>query len=203
MWFPTVPSQRGSPDGLHLSTHSGNTMGIHLDSILAGAQRTRGLTEKLLAGISSSEAARKPRFEKNGAALVVDTNHPTFIMGHLSLYPSRVMMNFGLDGAAAAAPDAWTELLKAGAPCVDDVLGTLYPSLAVVSEQYFRATDLCLAGLAKIDDAKLSEPPVDERMRTNFPTLGYAAVFMLNNHVMLHMGQLSAWRRCYGLPSAL
>ena len=30
-----------------------------------------------------------------------------------------------------------------------------------------------------------------------------ALTFMLTSHFMLHMGQISTWRRCFGLPSAM
>ncbi len=35
-----------------------------------------------------------------------------------------------------------------------------------------------------------------------FPTLGALANFLMNNHVMMHIGQVSTWRRAMGLPSA-
>ena len=35
-----------------------------------------------------------------------------------------------------------------------------------------------------------------------FPLLGGRVLFMCNNHLMMHLGQISAWRRCMGLPAA-
>ena len=40
------------------------------------------------------------------------------------------------------------------------------------------------------------------RSRELFPTLGAVVAFYLAGHVMNHLGQLSAWRRCIGLPPA-
>lgn len=178
-------------------------MGQHLESMLASARRTRGLAEKMVVGIGASIAARKPAFERDGKPVLVDTNHASFVMGHLSLYPSRVLANFGLDAGGASCPAEWTDLYKAGAPCIDDVSGTIYSPFETLTSHYFVATDLCLTRLSAVGDERLAEAPIDERMRANFATLGQVAVFMLNNHVMLHLGQLSAWRRCFGLPSAL
>jgi hypothetical protein len=36
----------------------------------------------------------------------------------------------------------------------------------------------------------------------NWPCIGAAFNFLLSGHVMVHMGQVSAWRRCMGLPAA-
>src|SRR4051812_11621375 len=80
------------------------TMGQFLEMSLSGARRSRVYAEKLLAGIKPEQAARKPHFETGGAPLMVDTNHPVFVYGHLALYPARVMKFAGLDGAALAAP---------------------------------------------------------------------------------------------------
>jgi hypothetical protein len=43
---------------------------------------------------------------------------------------------------------------------------------------------------------------VARRSREMFPTLGAVVAFYLGGHVMNHLGQLSAWRRCLGLPPA-
>jgi hypothetical protein len=42
----------------------------------------------------------------------------------------------------------------------------------------------------------------DEKARVNWPCIGAAFNFLLSGHVMVHMGQVSAWRRCMGLPAA-
>ena len=178
-------------------------MGHFIDIIVLGARRSRGYSEKLLVGVRPEQAARKPRFETTGAATVVDTNHPSWVYGHLALYPSKAMERLGLDAGEAACPKEWTALFDQASTCVDDEKGTLYPKIDVLSKHYFRATDLALEALAKLDDAALLRETADERMRANFPVVGMAINFLLNNHVMMHMGQVSAWRRCFGMPSAM
>jgi len=178
-------------------------MGQYMEMMLGGARRGRVYAEKLVVGIKAEQAARKPHFETPGAAQVVDTNHPTFVFGHLALYPARIAKFAGLDGAALAAPAGWEELFKAGAPCVDDPDGKVYPGFDVVMKQYYKATDGLIAALEKVDDKALLAVTPDEKMRERFPLAGSAVNFMLNNHVMMHMGQVSAWRRCFGLASAM
>jgi hypothetical protein len=109
----------------------------------------------------------------------------------------------GLDSTPFAAPTGWEEIFKAGVPCHDDPEGKIYPKLDVVAAQYFKSTDAMFAALEKTDDKVLLVPTADEKMRERFPVAGAAICFMLNNHVMLHLGQVSTWRRCFGLPSAM
>lgn len=178
-------------------------MGQYMDMILAGAKRARLYAEKLAVGIKAEQAGRKPHFEAGGAPVMVDTNHPLFVFGHLALYPSRIMKFAGLDGATGAAPAGWDELFKAGVPCHDDPDGRIYPKWDAVLAQYYKGTDLMIAALEKTDDKVLTSATPDEKMRERFPQAGAAIAFMLNNHVMMHMGQVSVWRRCFGLPSAM
>jgi hypothetical protein len=178
-------------------------MGQYLEMMLQGARRARFYSEKLLAGIKPEQAACKPRFEKTGGPTVVDTNHPVFVFGHLALYPARIAKFAGLDGSALATPAGWEDLFKAGVPCQDDPDRKIYPSLEAVSTHFMKATDGLIAMLEKVDDKVLTAPTADERMRERFPLAGAAIAFMLNNHVMMHLGQISVWRRCFGLPSAM
>ncbi|MEY4102879.1 MAG: hypothetical protein RL461_81, partial [Planctomycetota bacterium] len=39
--------------------------------------------------------------------------------------------------------------------------------------------------------------------KERFPVLGQAVLFLCNNHQMMHLGQISAWRRVMGLGSAM
>jgi hypothetical protein len=44
---------------------------------------------------------------------------------------------------------------------------------------------------------------MEGRIKEIFPFVGLAINFMLNNHNMMHVGQVSAWRRAMGLPSVM
>ncbi len=179
-------------------------MGQHASAIAAPARRTRSYAERLLVGVTPAIAARKPVFTKGGDTVTIDANHPAFVFGHLSLYPSKIL---GLVGRAdlaaqAAAPADWEEKLKNGAPCLDDPSGTIYPAFDTITAHYFRATDLMLDAVEAMDDAILLSPTAHEGYAKIFPVTGPALIFMLNNHTMMHLGQVSTWRRCMGLPPA-
>jgi hypothetical protein len=156
-----------------------------------------------MVGIKSDQAARKPHFEGGGAPQVVDTNHPTFCFGHLAIYPAKMLPLVGADPASVAVPAGWDDLFRAGVPCQDDPNGVIYPKFEVVTAAFLKNMDAVFSALATVDDKVLTTPTANERYREYFPTTGMALNFLLNNHVMVHLGQVSAWRRCFGLPSAM
>lgn len=178
-------------------------MGQVLDQIVTASRRGRGLAEKMLVGVTPQNFARKPRFETASGPKVIDCNHPAFVYGHLALYPARIGGMLGIDTASFAAPAEFTDLFKAGTECKDDPEGRIYPSMEKITKAFFTGHDAVYERMAKIDDAVLFQPTPDERYRTNFPTVGIAVTFMFTSHMMMHMGQISTWRRCFGLPSAM
>lgn len=175
-------------------------MGLIAETILSATRISRFNAEKLLVGIDAATAGAKPR---GAGGMVVDTNHPTFVYGHLSLYPARLFGFMGVDAKSVATPATWEPLFKAGAPCQDDPSGTIYPKFGEVSAFLLRATDEAIAVIAKTDDAAFQKPNPNEAARDRFPTIGTLANFYLTGNMMLHLGQVSAWRRCMGLPSAM
>jgi len=178
-------------------------MGQYASIIADAAERSQALAPKLLAGVTPQTFARKPQLQKDGKAYVVDTNHPAFVYGHLAIYPMRLLAMMGLDPKPLVVSETYVELFKAGAPCLDDAEGRIYPAMEEIVGHYTRGYAGAIKALREIDDARLLEPNPDEQRRQFFPTIGHAAVFLLNNHVMMHLGQVSAWRRCWGLPSAM
>lgn len=160
----------------------------------------RWYAERLLTGVSPAMAARKPR---NAEGVLIEMNHPVFALGHLSLYSGRMLALIGADATAAKTPDAWEALFKAGAPCHDDPTGVIYPSLAEVTERFFAGVDAGLAALEGVRDDVLARPNPNEAMRSRFPCVGDMVNFMTSGHVLMHLGQVSAWRRCMGLGSAM
>lgn len=155
--------------------------------------------ERLLVGVDEKQFAR---FAKPGG-VVVESNHPAFIFGHLSLYPARVLEYVGQAPGAAAPPADWDTLFKAGVACRDDADGTLYPPMSALTEAFFISSRAALAAVAAARNEQLSAPnPVEGRMRELFPVVGGMIMFYLVGHVQMHLGQVSAWRRASGLPAA-
>ncbi len=173
-------------------------MGTFADSIVAASRRARTYAERVLKDIRPDQFARKP----TPGGVTVDCNHPAFVYGHLSLYPARIAGILGKDAAAVAVPAGYEELFKNGTPCHDDPNGTIYPPMAEIVQNFFRAYDGILAIAATIPDEAFGRENPDARYREYFPTVGQAAVFLLNNHNMMHLGQVSTWRRCMGLGAA-
>ncbi len=170
-------------------------MGVFSDSVVAASRRSRGLAQKLLADIRPELFARKPII----GAVTIDTNHPAFVYGHLALYPARTLTLLGKDASSVAPPEGFDALFKAGAPCLDDPAGTIYPAMEAITAAYFRAHDNAYPVISAIPDADFAQENTDPRSREYAPTHGQVAVLLLNNHMAMHLGQISAWRRCMGL----
>lgn len=162
------------------------------DIIRTCLDRSIGYGEALLKDIPADTFALMPH---------PTMNHPAFVVGHLSLYPHRMFRIIGRQDLVRERP-GYEDLFKAGAPCLDDP--ARYPSkddLVPYFLEGYRSLSTALETLS--DDVLARENPMEGRMRELFPTIGKALNFMANNHVMMHLGQISAWRRAVGLPSAM
>jgi len=161
--------------------------------------RMRMLSEKLLTGIHADQFGRLAA----PGGMVIQSNHPAWVYGHLAIYPTRVLTLLGGAADAAAAPASFTDLFKDGTKCLDDVSSTIYPRMNEITAAFFKGHEILAKHVAELpDDALLLVHP-DEARRVNFPTLGAHVNFMLNDHIALHLGQVSAWRRMMGLGSAI
>jgi hypothetical protein len=128
-------------------------------------------------------------------------NHPAFNIGHLSLYPNRLFTIIG-QPEKVVEKTGYKELFAAGVPCVEQ--DGRYPhkdELVSCFMDRYRAASEAIAKLP--DDVLRSENPMEGRLKEMLPQLGMAVNFLLNNHIMAHLGQISAWRRALGLPSVM
>ena len=173
-------------------------MGQYAQQIVAAGKVTRAYAERVLVGVTPQQFARKANV--NGK--VIETNHPAWVYGHLAIYPAKIAAMAGLDASKLAAPAGFEELFKDGTECKDDAAGKIYPAMPQITAAFFKGYDGLFETLGGIDDAKLLEPTTDEKAKQRFPQVGGRLLFMCNNHVMIHIGQISAWRRCVGLPPA-
>jgi hypothetical protein len=157
--------------------------------------RSTGYAEKLLADIPADKFAFTP---------LPNMNHPAFIIGHLSLYPKRVFTLIGRTDLIAHLPEhpGWQELFQAGSPCLPDA--GKYPPKEALTSAFFEGYRQLAAVLPGVDDETLArDNPMEGRMREIFPIVGTAVNFLCNNHLMMHLGQISMWRRTIGLGSAM
>jgi len=153
--------------------------------------------ERLLANVA---ADRFPRFAAPGG-VTIESNHPAFIYGHLSLYAPRMLVQIG--HPAPAVPPHFEDCFSKDATCRDDPDGDLYPSMHEVLDFYREGYRMVTAALRSTPDDALDQPnPAAGRMRELFPTIGSAQAFYCGGHMMMHLGQMSAWRRAEGLGQA-
>ena len=168
----------------------GNIIADSLESALGYAQR-------LLKDIPVAEAAR---FARPGGQ-TVESNHPCFIIGHLSLYAPKMLGQ--LDRDDLLVPAGFTDLFDKTAVCQNDPDGTIYPPFDAVTA-FFLAGHQQLTAVLRGSDPSLfdRENPADGPLKKRFPTLSSVHAFYCGGHIMMHLGQLSAWRRMHGLPPA-
>lgn len=172
----------------------------HVIGNLISASTKLGLSyaERLVTGVNADQFAR---FAVVGGQ-VVESNHPCFILGHLSLYAPRVVRELGGDASAIQPSEHFDKLFNKDAKCTDDPDGSLYPSMEEVLAAFRSGHEKAIETLEQsADELFLPENP-NEAMRAKFPTIGAMHAFYLGGHFMVHMGQLSAWRRMMGLGAA-
>lgn len=167
--------------------------------IAAGAKLSQTYAERLLTDVTQENYAR---FARPGG-VVVQSNHPAFVLGHLSLYPVRTMQYLKLPQGRTAFPASYEPLFKFGAECQDDPAGKVYPPLVAMKTFFFESYRAAIAAIESAADEAFDAPnPAEGRLRDLFPTIGMALNFYLIGHTQVHLGQISAWRRAVGLPPA-
>lgn len=175
-------------------------MSRSLGNLIADSlQLSLGYAERLLEGV------RPERFARLAApgGQIVESNHPSFVLGHLSLYAPRIIEQLGRDAAAVRPSEKFREVYSPDASCVDDPEGTIYPAMDAVTAAFFDGYRAALEALRAADDELLQQPnPLGGTMAERFPTLGSMQAFYVGGHAMIHLGQFSAWRRMEGLAPA-
>ena len=123
--------------------------------------------------------------------------HPAFIYGHLAIYPNRIFAGFmGREDLVVPCPFDESNL-QAGVDCTSDA--SRYPSKAVVMPYFESAYERVLETIPELPEARIEAENPIEGFREKLPLAGAAIAFMVNNHIMMHMGQVSHWRRAIGL----
>ena len=166
--------------------------------IAASAKLGVGYASRLLNDVTAEQFAR---FAKVGDT-VIESNHPSFILGHLSLYAPRIIEELGGDPAAITPMQKFQDVFTQEVSCVDDVDGTVYPAMDEVTKTFFDGYEAAIKMLNEAEDELFLQPNPNESMRKRFENKGAMHGFYVGGHVMMHMGQLSAWRRAAGLGPA-
>lgn len=175
-------------------------MGAWTETINGGLQVSIMLAEKLMKDIPHEMYARKIR----AGEACVEAVHPAFVFGHLSLYPQKAAQLLGAETPEVVPPEGFEELFKAGAECRDDPEGEIYPPAEEINAAFFRVHRALQWVVEGADDATLERPtPEGAPLKQAFATVGGLVTFLVTSHPMMHLGQVSTWRRCHGLGSAM
>ncbi len=129
----------------------------------------------------------------------IESNHPAFIYGHLSLYAHKIMQDLGK--SVDAPPAGFEDNFSKDCICKDDAEGAL-PDMETITTHFFKVWNEALEVLRSTNDEAFHQPNPSETMAKRFPTLGSVQNFYASGHNMMHLGQMSAWRRMSGLGSA-
>lgn len=157
-----------------------------------------GYAGKLIAGISHNEFSQFARVDGR----MVESNHPAWVYGHLSIYAPRVINELGGDSSVLQIGDEWMELFSAKSKCLDDPEGKIYPAMDQIVAKLFDGYRAAEQILRDTSDETFAQPNSNATLQSRFPTLGSMHCFYVGGHFMLHMGQISAWRRMTGLGPA-
>ena len=166
--------------------------------ISPSARLCLGYADRLLQDVRPDQFARFA----NVGGTVIHSNHPAFIYGHLSLYAPRIVEQLGGDASGLAPSTEFQELFSKDAQCVDDPDGSIYPAMNVIVSALQNGYSAAIDALDSAPDEIFEEANPNEAMRSKFPTIGAMHGFYVGGHFMLHMGQMSAWRRAVGLGAA-
>ena len=134
--------------------------------------------------------------------VVIDANHPAFIAGHLSIYPNRIVSELGGDASAIMPTAHYDELFSPSASCVDDPDCSIYPGKAELIERLVASYEAAIEALEAAPNSAFEQENSNENMRGKFASVGAMHGFYVGGHFMMHMGQLSTWRRVLGMPAA-
>jgi hypothetical protein len=129
-------------------------------------------------------------------------NHPAFTLGHLATAYANLMNN--LTGEYILA-DGFKEIFLRngpGDPTLPETNVSAYPSKEKILAEMDRQHQRLVTHLLRMDEKKLKEN-FEWRFSSFFPTYLDRITFLCVNHYAMHLGQLAAWRRAMGLPSAL
>lgn len=129
-------------------------------------------------------------------------NHPAFTLGHLV---SAAALTSKYLGGPFELDSHWERLFRRkgpGDPRHPEPDKALYPKKMELINELTRQHELVEGLILGLDEARFKEQ-AKWRFDIYMPTLGDLLCFMCITHESMHLGQLAAWRRAMGMPSAL
>jgi hypothetical protein len=129
-------------------------------------------------------------------------NHPAWTLGHLVTGANLQARDLGLPDDL---PEGWRDLFERrgpGDPRRPEEDPSAYPPVDALLEELRRQHGRVAAAWRTRSTGEWSATE-EWAFGRDLPTAADAAVFMVLSHEAMHLGQLAAWRRARGLPSAL
>lgn len=146
---------------------------------------------RLVEGLSEEQANTLP---------AEGMNSPRWIIGHLAQTADQVPLGWIFEAERTIETwDAWFDMGTTSAALTAD-----QPSLSDALAHLDRLHERVSGMVAEASPAWFERSvPVSapERFRQRFPTIGNALAHTMVGHEMMHLGQLSAWRRVLGMPA--
>lgn len=162
--------------------------------VMAPARQSLGFGELLLKDIAAERFRRIP----DG----VHMSSPAFIYGHLATYPNMILNMWGMDERSTTDPATQSRFEASfgrGQPALDDPEGTIYPDMETIVSVWKRGYASLLDAAPSVPAEVLAQTNPIERLQATLPTVGAMSSFLMIGHQMMHLGQVSAWRRVMGL----
>lgn len=129
-------------------------------------------------------------------------NHPAWTLGHLVTGANLVARELGL---ADDLPEGWADLFQRrgpGDPRLPEPDPARYPSREEVLAELRRQHERVSRAWRELPAGRWAEVE-DWAFGRDLPARSDATLFLALSHEAMHLGQLAAWRRAEGLPSAL
>lgn len=161
----------------------------HTDYLVHSLGFSLNYARSLLKDVKPEDFARLP---------MPNFNHPAFVYGHLAVSANFMLELLGREDAKIELPFD-PEPYTPSATCVED--DGRYADMTLIMDAFTRAHDSVLAVLPQIDEELFARPNPVEGFSNMMPRIGDAVTFMCCSHTMMHLGQISMWRRAMGLGS--
>lgn len=154
---------------------------------IASMEFTRGVFHKVLDATPEDKITSQPW---TGA------NHALWNVGHIALTDNYFLT--ALSGQESPLPESWEGLFGMGSQPVDDA--SKYPSFEEVKEALAERRTALIDWLSSLSEEKLAEE-LPENLR-GFAANHAALPGTLACHEALHVGQITACRKAFGLDPA-
>ena len=124
------------------------------------------------------------------------TNHPAWVMGHLTYAMDNVTRQLG---GTVSRDESWYQPFIGGSEPTDDA--SAYPDKDALLAAFRDAAATARNAVRNAGEKGLAAPVEDERLSAFFPTMGRWALHAIVCEAAFHTGQLSAWRKARGMGS--